>query len=50
MKSTPSRPASRHLLLLAASLILTLGSGVRAEEINLPELGSPSDQYLTPSA
>ncbi|MEJ2467318.1 MAG: M48 family metalloprotease [Candidatus Thiodiazotropha sp.] len=35
---------------------LTLGialisvSALRAQEINLPELGSPSDQYLTPSA
>jgi predicted Zn-dependent protease len=27
-----------------------LASGVRAEEINLPELGSPSDRYLTPAA
>ncbi len=49
MKSTSFRSASR-LPLFVACLIITLGGGLQAEEINLPELGSPSDQYLTPSA
>ena len=36
------------LTLLIACTILGGGAG-HAEEFNLPELGSPSDQYLTPS-
>jgi predicted Zn-dependent protease len=39
--------ARRITPLLTAGLIL-LSSSSQAEEINLPELGSPSDQYLTP--
>jgi beta-barrel assembly-enhancing protease len=35
---------------LSLSLLLCTATSIRAEEINLPELGSPSDQYLTPSA
>jgi predicted Zn-dependent protease len=39
-----------HLPLFFACLILTFGGGLRAEEIKLPELGSSSDQYLTPTS
>lgn len=48
MKFMPYRLLPR-LTLSAICLLLTLGGGLRAEEFNLPELGSPSDQYLTPS-
>ena len=34
---------------LVSSLILTASWNLQAEEFNLPELGSPSDQYLTPA-
>lgn len=37
------------LACLAACLILSASWNLRAEEFNLPELGSPSDQYLTPA-
>jgi predicted Zn-dependent protease len=36
--------------LFTLCLVPALGGGLRAQEINLPELGSPSDQYLTPTA
>lgn len=34
---------------LVSSLILSASWNLQAEEFNLPELGSPSDQYLTPA-
>lgn len=34
---------------LASCLILSASWNLRAEEFNLPDLGSPSDQYLTPA-
>lgn len=43
----------RHILpfpLFTACLLLVLSGGLRAQEIKLPELGSPSDQYLTPTS
>jgi predicted Zn-dependent protease len=39
-----------RFVLFTLCLVPALGGGLRAQEINLPELGSPSDQYLTPSA
>ncbi|MCU7797880.1 MAG: M48 family metalloprotease [Candidatus Thiodiazotropha sp. (ex Myrtea spinifera)] len=48
MKSLQYRLKSMHLLLTACLLTVTAFYAT-AEEINLPELGSPSDQYLTPS-
>ena len=45
----PSRILKPLLTGLVSSLILTASWNLRAEEFNLPELGSPSDQYLTPA-
>ncbi len=49
MKSMSYRLISRcNLCFLGLALVLIGGS--RAEEINLPELGSPADQYITPAS
>ncbi len=51
MKHLPFPAISLKSLLLACLTILfTATAGLRAQEINLPELGSPSDRYLTPTA
>ncbi|MEJ2694855.1 MAG: M48 family peptidase, partial [Candidatus Thiodiazotropha sp.] len=44
----PFRPLPR-LLHPVICLLLAFSGGLWAEAFNLPELGSPSDQYLTPS-
>ncbi len=49
MKLLPYRLIQRLPPLLFC-LVLTISGNLHAEEINLPELGSPSDQYLSPSA
>jgi predicted Zn-dependent protease len=49
MKFKPYRLIQRFAL-FTLCLAPALGGGLRAQEINLPELGSPSDQYLTPTA
>jgi predicted Zn-dependent protease len=45
----PSRNKLSQILLFCACLALVGTSNSLAEGIQLPELGSPSDQYLTPS-
>jgi predicted Zn-dependent protease len=40
--------ATQRISILLGCLMLVLCAGLGAEEIKLPELGSPSDQYLTP--
>ncbi|MCU7845581.1 MAG: M48 family metalloprotease [Candidatus Thiodiazotropha sp. (ex Monitilora ramsayi)] len=45
----PSISKIAYLSLLFASLCIAGMNNAIAEEINLPELGSPSDQYLTPT-
>jgi predicted Zn-dependent protease len=48
MKHLPHRIIP-HIVLFLACLILPLGPGLSGQEIDLPELGSPSDRYLTPT-